>query len=135
MLLKLMNYYAAGSMGALVNSFTVWIFGLLGINTLLGVTIAPALTPGWLYPRIVWGGLWGLTLILLKNKERMFLKALIVSLAPTLVQLFIIFPYKAKKGMLGLDLGALTPLLVIFFNYVFAYVALHFAKFDNTGEV
>ena len=30
-----------------------------GVTALFGVAIAPTLTPTWLYPRIVWGGLWG----------------------------------------------------------------------------
>jgi len=32
------------------------------------------------------------------------------------MQLFIVFPLQAQKGIAGLELGLLTPLLVIFFN-------------------
>ncbi|MFY7806288.1 MAG: hypothetical protein ACOVQ7_22980, partial [Limnoraphis robusta] len=56
---KLTVFFAAGCLGGLVNSLGVWLFGLLGITTTLGVSIAPQFTPPWLYPRIVWGGLWG----------------------------------------------------------------------------
>ena len=41
-------------------SLTVWIFGVIGITYALGVKIAPALSAPWLYPRLVWGGIWGL---------------------------------------------------------------------------
>ena len=43
--------FAAGALGALANSLTVWIFGELGITAAAGVKVAPALTAGWLYPR------------------------------------------------------------------------------------
>jgi putative flippase GtrA len=56
---KLMIYFAAGCLGALANSLLLWLAGEYAITKALGVSIAPALTPAWLYPRIVWGGLWG----------------------------------------------------------------------------
>jgi len=39
------------------------------------------------------------------------------------VQLFVVFPMIAHKGMVGLDLGLLTPLFVIFFNWVWGIIA------------
>jgi hypothetical protein len=54
---KLLIYFASGSLGGLANSVAVWLFGKFGITKMLGVALAPALTPEWLYPRIVWGGI------------------------------------------------------------------------------
>ena len=85
--------------------------------------IAPALTPGWLYPRVVWGGLLGLLFLLPLWKNKPILQGLIYSLGPTLVQLLIVFPIKAGKGFLGLELGALTPAFVILYNAVWGVVA------------
>lgn len=110
--------FAAGCLGGLVNSLAVWIFGDLGINAALGVKIAPALTPQWLYPRIVWGGIWGLLFLLPLMRSRILSRGIIFSLGPTLVQLFVVFPLKAGKGYMGLDLGTLTPLLVFIFNAI-----------------
>ena len=115
--------FAAGSLGGLANSLAVWLFGALGINAALGVQIAPPLTPPWLYPRIVWCGLWGLAFLLPFLAGRPYVKGALLSLGPTLVQLCIVFPVKAKKGFLGLDLGQLTPLLVVFFNLVWGCAA------------
>jgi len=115
---KLLIYFSAGCIGALANSVTVWLFGDLGINRALGVSIAPALTPGWLYPRIVWGGIWGLIFILPLFKSKTVLRGTLMSLFPTAVQLFVVFPLKAHKGIAGFELGLLTPLLVLFFNWV-----------------
>jgi hypothetical protein len=110
--------FAAGCLGGLVNSLAVWIFGDLGINAALGVKIAPALTPQWLYPRIVWGGIWGFLFLLPLMRSRILSRGIIFSLGPTLVQLFVVFPLKAGKGYMGFDLGTLTPLLVFIFNAI-----------------
>ncbi len=115
--------FAAGCVGAVANSLAVWLFGDLGINAALGVKIAPKLTPAWLYPRIVWGGMWGALFLLPILRNSFIVRGLLYSLGPSLVMLFIVFPMKAKKGMLGLDLGNLTPVLVLFFNAVWGIAA------------
>ena len=120
---KLSLYFAAGSLGGLVNSLAVWLCGVYGISAALDVAIAPRLTPGWLYPRVVWGGLWGLLFLLPLVKSRFVLRGLILSLGPSLVQLGYIFPNVLHKGMLGLKLGTLTPLLVLLFNAVWGVAA------------
>ncbi len=126
---KLLIFFAAGCLGALANSLTVWLFGHYGITSMLDVSIAPSLSSGWLYPRIVWGGLWGLLFILPMLQSRLLLKGAILSLFPTAVQLFVVFPTMAHKGMGGLDLGLLTPLFVLLFNWVWGVVAALAIKF------
>ena len=68
------------------------------------------------------GGLWGFLFIapLLKNSP--YLRGLMFSLGPTAVQLFFIFPLVANKEVLGLGLGTLTPVFVVFFNAVWGIV-------------
>jgi len=119
---KLLIFFAAGCLGALANSLTVWFFGDWGITSSAGVSISPSLTPGWLYPRIVWGGLWGLLFILPMLQSKPLLKGALLSLFPTIVQLFVIFPYQTRFGIAGLELGMLTPLFVLFFNWVWGVV-------------
>ena len=113
--------FAAGCLGGLINSLAVWVFGELRISAALGVHIAPELTAAWLYPRLVWGGIWGLLFLLPLMKTSIFARGLIFSIGPTLVQLFVVFPMKAHKGTLGLDLGLLTPLLVVVFNAIWGW--------------
>lgn len=126
---NLLIFFAAGCLGALANSIAVWLFGDIGITTSFGVSIAPSLTPGWLYPRIVWGGIWGLLFVLPMFQSQLLLKGAVLSLFPTAVQLFVVFPLKADKGMAGLDLGLYTPLFVVFFNWVWGVVAALTIKF------
>jgi len=118
----LLIVFAAGALGALANSLAIWLFGHFGITTTLGVDIAPALSAHWLYPRIVWGALWGLLFILPMLQSKMFVKGTVLSLFPTAIQLFVVFPIMAHKGMAGLELGLLTPLCVLFFNWVWGVV-------------
>lgn len=115
--------FSAGALGALANSITAVAAGRLGITAALHVAIAPHLSAQWLYPRIVWGGLWGLFFLLPFRPTPSYLRGAIFSLAPTFFQLFIVFPYFAHKGMAGLALGTLTPLVVLALNLVWGWCA------------
>ena len=115
--------FAAGCVGGLANSLAVWFLGKTGISKALGLQIAPALTPSWLYPRIVWGGLWGFLFLLPYFQQPLLTRGIVWSLGPTLVVLFIVFPFQAKKGLLGLQLGMLTPLFAFAVNAVWGITA------------
>lgn len=119
---KFLIFFAAGCLGALANSITVWLVGDLGIPSSFGVSIAPSLTPRFLYPRIVWGGIWGLLFVLPMLQSKLLLKGTVLSLFPTAVQLFVIFPFIADKGIAGVKLGLYTPLFVLLYNWVWGVV-------------
>lgn len=125
--------FSAGAAGGLANSLVVWAAGKTGITGALGVKIAPALKLPWLYPRVVWGGIWGLLFLLPFLRKSPLARGLLLSLGPTLVQLLYIFPVKAGKGMLGLELGTLTPAFVIFFNAVWGIVAAYWVRSCGEG--
>ena len=122
--------FAAGVAGALANSLAVWAGGHFDLTAKLGVKIAPALTAAWLYPRLVWGGIWGLQLTLPLAGMSPWKRGLLISLAPSLVQLFVIFP-KGSAGMLGLGLGTLTPLVVLIANAIWGLVTSYWAAKSN----
>lgn len=119
---KVLVFFAAGCLGALANSIALWLLGDFGITQSLHIAIAPKLTPLWLYPRIVWGGIWGFAFLLPMLDSKPLLKGSILSIFPTLVQLFVVFPFQAHKGMAGLELGLLTPALVVVLNWVWGFV-------------
>jgi len=120
--------FSAGVLGGLANSVTVWIFGVLGVTQSVGVDMAPPLTLSWLYPRLVWGGIWGFLFLIPLFRGKTALRGFVFSLAPTIVQLYWVFPYQLDKGMMGLDLGAFTPIFVIFFNFIWGLVAALWVK-------
>jgi hypothetical protein len=99
----------------------------MGIPQLLGVKIAPAWTLQFLYPRIVWGGLWGLVFLLPIWSRgfwvAVFSRGVLFSLLPTIFQLFYVFPHLLGKGVMGVGLGSLTPLFVFFYNVVWGLSA------------
>jgi hypothetical protein len=115
--------FAAGAFGGLLNAFTVWGCGRAGLTAALGIKMAPPLTPEFLYEKIVWGGVWGFVFLIPLIKNIPLLRGILFSLFPTLVQLFVIFPYQLNKGMMGLDLGTLTPAFVVFFNLIWGIAA------------
>ena len=82
---RLSLVFAAGCVGAVTNSLAVWLFGCSGFTKALDVHIAPALTAQWLYPRIVWGGIWGVLFLLPLLRNRLIVQGLVFSLGPTLV--------------------------------------------------
>ena len=126
---RLTVVFSAGCLGGLANSLAVWLFGAYGVTKSLGVRIAPDLSPGWLYPRLVWGGIWGLLFLLPVFRNSILRRGLLLSLGPTIIQLFVVFPYKADQGMMGLGLGALTPLLVFVFNAIWGITVAIWLRF------
>lgn len=114
--------FVGGLLGGLANSLFIWMMGNWGVTSMLNVQIAPALTLNWLYPRLIWGGLWGLVYFLSvgvpRARRRWVRKGLYLSLLPTLAQLFVVFPYQLGKGQAGLELGLLTPVVVLATNLV-----------------
>jgi len=123
--------FAAGCFGGLINSLALWACGQTGVTAALGVALAPGLTAAWLYPRLAWGGIWGVLFLLPFLQRRPFSKGLVLSLGPSLVQLFVVFPMKAGKGMMGLDLGLLTPALVLVLNAVWGLAAAAWLKWSG----
>jgi len=113
--------FVGGMLGGLACSLFIWMLGNWGITALLNVQIAPALTANWLYPRLVWGGIWAIPYFLSvgipRTRRQWVRKSLYLSLLPTLYMLFFVFP-QLGKGQAGLALGTLTPAVVLATNLV-----------------
>jgi len=128
---KILVCFAAGCLGALANSLVAWQAGALGITRWAGVSMAPSLSAGWLYPRIVWGGLWGLLFVLPFLKSRPFLKGTLLSLLPTAFQLLYVFPNKTGHGFFGVGLGMWAPAFTLVYNWVWGVVAAMTIRFSK----
>lgn len=117
--------FSAGLLGALANSCAAWLSAKWGLTALADVAMAPEFTRQWLYPRLVWGGVWGLAYFVSvkvpRTRRHWIRKGLWISLLPTTIQLLFIFPYRTTHGMLGLGLGTLTPLFVLAYNLVWGF--------------
>jgi len=127
--------YAAGAFGALANSCLAWYLGMKGIPQHFGVAIAPKLTAGFLYPRLVWGGLWGFVFMIPIWRGNFWTSVLgrgvFLSFLPTLFQIFYVFPVLQGKGTFGLALGRLTPVFVILYNAIWGMATGLWLYFSN----
>lgn len=121
---KVLLCFAAGCVGGLISSITLWLLGDLGVCKKLGVAISPHLSAGWLYPKIVWGGIWGFLFVLPLLRSGIISRGFFFSLVPTCVQLFYFYPIVSNKGLLGLELGILTPVLIFTINLLWGITAV-----------
>lgn len=124
--------FCAGLLGGLASSLLLWLFGDWGVTAMAGVKLAPELNAAWLYPRLIWGGLWGLiyflTVSVPRTRRHWIRKALWFSLVPTLTMLFFIYPYRLQLGLAGLQLGMLTPLFVLLINFAWGFTTGFFTR-------
>jgi hypothetical protein len=114
--------FCAGLLGALCSGIVAWLSGSWGLPDLLSVRMAPALTKQWIYPQLIWGGLWGLVYFLTvgarSSRRHWTRKALWISLLPSAFQLFVVYPYWTGQGLLGFNLGDFTALFIVAYNLV-----------------
>ena len=117
--------FCAGLLGALASGLLLCLAGKLGAFKAAGVLLSPHLTPAWLYPRLVWGGLWGLVYFLAvgpaRARQRWARRGMLISLLPTAFELLVVFPYWTGHGLLGRQLGRLTPLAVLLANLAWGF--------------
>ena len=113
--------FAAGALGGLVLFAFLWVIGTIGIPQAIGINLPVNVAKAYLYNRIVWGGIWGF-IFLIPWKQSWWIRGLVFSVAPSVVQMVVIFPLATPAGMFGLGLGALTPLLVLVANGVWGFV-------------
>jgi hypothetical protein len=121
--------FAAGAFGGLVKAMVAWLFGATGLNALMGSRMAMPLTPAWIYDHVIWGAIWAL-LFLLPFKGSYYIRGAIYSLAQTVIQLTIFFP-KMGRGMFGLELGYMTPVLVACFGVIWGLATAFWLKFSR----
>jgi hypothetical protein len=111
----------------------VWGAGQAHLTARLGVKLAPELTDEWVMPRVLWGGLWGLLFLLpVMQRRNILLRGMLFSLAPTLAQLFYFFP-QSQRGVMGLSLGQLTPLVVALAGVVWGVTAAWWVRQGGAG--
>jgi hypothetical protein len=131
--------FASGCLGGLSQALFSWFFGVTGISAALGFMMAPQPTPMWLYAHVVWGGIWGFLFLLPIMKDSSpYAKGILYSFLPALVKLLIVFPLKDGKGLFGLQLGHITPVLILFFNMVWGTTAATWLKLTEgrkTGKL
>ncbi|MBO6539176.1 MAG: hypothetical protein JJ969_07210 [Rhizobiaceae bacterium] len=113
--------FALGAFGGLITAFAIWLAGLAGVTALFGVAIAPELTPQFIYPKLVWGGIWGWLGFLPIIVTGWWQRGIVVSIIPAAAAWFYFLPSDGA-GLLGLSLGLLTPVVVLGFTLIWGLV-------------
>jgi hypothetical protein len=103
--------FAAGCWGAWWNSLAVWFLGLIGITAALGVHLPPPLTPAFLYPRLIWGGIWGLLFLVPLGRLPFPDRGLIYSLGPPWCNFSWSFPSRPTKELAAWSWATSLPSL------------------------
>lgn len=120
--------FAAGSVGAIVNMLAAWMMARMGLFHLLGCNISINATKQWIYSRLVWGGIFGLFLVLPIMTNSVLKRGLILGLIPAAFQLFVVFPIFLNQRIMGLNHGLTTPLFVVFLNLLWGVAAVGWLK-------
>ena len=76
----------------------------------------------------------GFLFLLPTLRQSHFSRGLLLSLVPTLIQLFIVFPIQNQKGVLGIELGAITPLFVLLYNAIWGDLYLILVEMGPGGS-
>src|SRR5262245_29313368 len=126
MLRRFAGPYAAGALAALVTSVLLWVAVRARLGAICDVELAKlfagVLDPRGLGWRVLEGSLYALAFPLARMRGLSPVRAgLLVSLLPTLRELFLQLP-GAGYGMLGVQLGALTPVVVLAANALWGWI-------------
>ena len=113
-------FYGAGSLGALLACALFWLIQFLGLGQIINMPTFPIFSEAWLYPKIIWGGLFSLCFLLPFMKTNASVKYLVFALLISLVELFVPLPFSLYKGVVGLNTGMYTFAYILIFNLAWA---------------
>ena len=121
--------FCAGTLGALAGLCAIWSWGMLGLPDLSGYHVRPLLAPDGFYPRLIWGGLWGLLFFLTvgsaRTRKHWIQKGVLVSLLPTLYYLMLTLPDQVGSGLNG---PFISSAIVIVVNLIWGIFTGLFAR-------
>lgn len=120
--------FASGAVGAIVNISAAWIFYRMGLFQLLGCNLSVTANKQWIYSRLVWGGIFGLFLVLPILTNSVLKRGLLLGLLPAAFQLFVVFPIFLHQRVMGFNHGLTTPLFVIALNLLWGIAAAGWLK-------
>ncbi|WP_299004467.1 hypothetical protein [uncultured Shewanella sp.] len=126
---RVLVLFGAGCIGALLASLLFWLLTYLGLGHYVKFPYFPVLSAGWLYPKVLWGGVYGLLLLIPILESKLWLKVILLSILITLVHLFIALPFSVYRGAAGLNIGLYAFLFALLFNFLWASITALTVKF------
>jgi hypothetical protein len=133
---KIIYYiFVAGALGGLTNSIVVWSLGALGVTPALGFSMAPELSFGWLFNRVVASAFWGIIFLIPIYRNAPVKKGVILSILPWLSSVLYVFPMVKDVGFWGFGFGVGTPIWTFFFAAVWGVTGTLFLSRYAPGTV
>jgi len=124
--------FVSGLLGGVAKSLFLWSCYNWGIFQFIKVNLTQHLSLPNLYPAMFSGGLWALLYFLTvgtpRQRKHWVRKGLWFSLIPTLVSLFYLYPSVYHKGLAGMNLGLLMPLVIMVGNLVWGFFTGFFTR-------
>lgn len=124
--------FVSGLLGGIAKSVFLWACSNWGVFSFIKVSLSQQLSLPSLYPAMFSGGLWGLVYFLLIGTPRQrchwIRKGLWISLVPTLVSIFYLYPSIYQRGIGGIKLGLLMPLVIIIGNLFWGFFTGFFTR-------
>ncbi len=109
---KLSAAYTGGATGSLFALGILWLLGRAGVLSSLDISLRADMSTGGIYRLLVWGGIWGLFLMLPVWRGAPVQRGALFSLAPAAALLFVFYP-RIGRGYFGLEYGVLAPVLIV----------------------
>ncbi len=110
--------FSAGCIGALFKCLAEWSCSTSEVTNHFNVKLNPTFSLEWLYPRIIWGGLWAFLFLLPYLRRSYFFRGLLYSLIPSAVTILFVLPFCDNQGFMGAKLGDLTPIFILSYNAI-----------------
>ncbi|MEC7838669.1 MAG: hypothetical protein VX777_01365 [Chlamydiota bacterium] len=134
-LLKKVGYcFAAGCLGGVAMNVVNLVFGIVNIPEFLGVDMAQDVNANSLYSDLFWGGIWGLLFLIPLLKDVPLVRGVLVSIVPSLAQLFIFLPLVKGVNFLEGEFRLMLPVYVFLLNSVWGIVASSFLFYTNPNK-
>jgi hypothetical protein len=104
--------FTGGLLAAVVKNAMWWFLARHGLAEPYASAFAPHLTLNAIAPHLIWGGAWGLTFAIAVGPRAWWVRGVLWSLGPMLVELFYTLPHSGY-GTLGQGLGSLAGAAVL----------------------
>lgn len=112
-----------GAIGGGATTLLIWLIDTFGIAKMFGGALPPIeINKAFIYRTLVWGGIWGILLVLPILRQHWFWRGLLLSLLPTAALYFYFLP-KQQIGMFGLGAGIGLPIMALIANFAWGLVA------------
>ncbi len=124
--------FVSGLLGGVAKSLLLWACSNWGVFSFIKVSLSQQLSLTHFYPAMFIGGLWGLFYFLFvgtpRQRRHWIRKGFWISLIPSLVAVFYLYPSVYQHGYGGVKLGWMMPAVIIIANLCWGFFTGFFTR-------